>query len=546
MPDYDYIIVGAGSAGCALAARLSEDRDVTVLLLEAGGPDSRREIHIPAAFPQLFRSELDWGYQTEPQPRLNHRQLYWPRGKVLGGSSAINAMIYMRGHRSAYDAWAAAGCTGWGFDDLLPLFKRAEDNERGPSDFHGAGGPLRVAEQRSPNVLSWSFVEAAQALGLPLNPDFNGPEQDGFGLYQVTQKDARRHTAADAYLRTALGRLRFYAGSSGIRTFPSTPQRPNLWGVLDLWVTRVLFESGRVIGVDVYGDGGVTPIHANREVVLCAGAINSPQILLLSGIGPADHLRALGIPVVADLPGVGENLQDHPATDLRWRITPRLSLARAESPWSLLQYLLFRRGPLTSNVAEAGGFHRTRDGLPAADVQLHFVPLTLARHVDTKPTEHGFSCAITLVGTHSRGRITLRSANFKAPPAIDPNYLSEPREWAALRAGTRLMRRIAAAHAFAPFQPAETQPGRAAQSDDALDSFIREKLETLYHPVGTCKMGPASDPFAVVDPQLRVRGVAGLRVADASIMPLIPNGNTNAPTIMIAEKAADLIRTGRS
>jgi choline dehydrogenase len=306
--------------------------------------------------------------------------------------------------------------------------------------------------------------------------------------------------------------------------------------------SRILIERGRAVGVEFVAADSLQQANAAGEVILCGGAVNSPQILLLSGIGPAEQLRALNIPVVADLPGVGENLQDHPAMDMRWRITPRVSLARAESPWSLLQYLLFRRGPLTSNVAEAGGFHRTRDGLAAADIQLHFVPLTLARHVDTKPSEHGFSCAITLVGTHSRGRIRLRSSQFKDAPLIDPDYLSDPREWAALRAGARLMRRIAAARAFAPFAPVETQPGPAAQSDGALDSFIREKLETLYHPVGTCKMGPASDPLAVVDPELRVRGIAGLRVANASIMPLLPNGNTNAPAIMIAEKAADLIR----
>jgi choline dehydrogenase len=438
-------------------------------------------------------------------------------------------MIYMRGHPGDYDRWRDLGNPGWSYADVLPCFKKAEHNERGTDAFHGAGGPLQVADLRSPNPLSRAFVEAASELGLPLNADFNGAQQLGFGLHQVTQKNGRRHSAAAAYLAPNLG-------------------RPNLRVVTQALASRILIEGGRATGVEYLGGGppkgagAVTVARAGHEVILCGGAVNSPQLLMLSGIGPAEHLRALGITVVADLPGVGGNLQDHPSADAQWTCRRAVSLAAAESLWSLFQYLLLRTGPLSSNVAEAGGFLCTRPGDTAPDIQLHFCPVLVRRHYDTRPERHGFSCCVTLLGSPSHGRVRLRSASPQAAPAIDPDYLAASGDWAALREGVRLVRRLAATRAFAPFGVQELVPGVAAQDDNALDDFLRARLETLYHPAGTCKMG--SDPLAVVDPQLRVRAVTGLRVADASVMPALVRGNTNAPTIMIAEKAADLIRRG--
>jgi len=521
--DCDYIIVGAGSAGCVLAARLSADPRARVLLLEAGGPGTRREVRVPVAFPALFRTECDWNYETEPQRRLGGRRLYWPRGKMLGGSSSMNAMIYMRGNRHDYDGWRDRGNPGWGYDDVLPYFKRAENNERGADEFHGAGGPLHVADLRSPNPLSRAFVEAAAELGLPLNPDFNGAEQLGFGLHQVTQKHGKRMSAAAAYLAPAWSRR-------NLRVETLAP------------VTGVIVERGRAVGVKYVsgGDKSTREARAEREVVLCGGAINSPQLLMLSGIGPADHLRAHRIAVAADLPGVGRNLQDHPAADVQWSCRRPVSLATAETHWSFLQYALFRSGPLSSNVAEAGGFVGIRLTSRGPSFQLHFCPVLIRRHYQTRPERHGFSCCVTLLVTSSRGRVSLRSASPFDPPVINPRYLLDPGDWEVLRAGIRQMRELAATRPFAPFGIEEVTPGASARDAAALDDFLRARLETLYHPAGTCKMG--CDPLAVVDAQLRVRGVEGLRVADASVMPVLVRGNTNAPVIMIAEKAADMIR----
>lgn len=538
MQSFDYIIVGAGSAGCVLAARLSEDTHCTVLLLEAGGPDIRKEIHVPVAFPTLYRSQLDWNYETERQPRLNGRRLYWPRGRVMGGSSSINAMIYIRGHWKDYEQWRELGNPGWGYADVLPYFMKAENNERGASDCHGEGGPLNVADLRSPNPLSRAFVEGAAELGLPINPDFNRPEQLGFGFYQVTQKKGQRHSASKAYLPDLLWRV----GTQGSLFSDADPRRPNLNVYSRIHATRILIESGKATGIETFRHKEVTRFHANREVILCGGAVNSPQVLLLSGIGPALQLGALGIPVVVDLPGVGENLQDHPAVDAQWACRAPVSLARAEDLSSALLYLAFRRGPLTSNVAEAGGFVCTRSGNFVPDIQFHFAPVLLRRHYEMRPTRHGFSCCVTLLNSPSRGRIALRSADPFEAPSIDPDYLADAADWASLREGIRQMRSIAETRAFARFGCTEVQPGPAVQSDETLDEFLRARLETLYHPVGTCKMG--RDENAVVDAKLRVHGVAGLRVVDASVMPVIPSGNTNAPVIMIAEKAAEMIRYG--
>ncbi|MFY9585018.1 MAG: choline dehydrogenase [Candidatus Acidiferrales bacterium] len=520
---YDYVIVGAGSAGCVLANRLTEDSRTTVLLLEAGGPDQDKTLRIPAAFSKLFKSPHDWAYYTEKQPHLHQRKLFWPRGKVLGGSSSINAMIYIRGSRCDYDHWRSLGNAGWSFAEILPYFKKAEDQERGASEYHAAGGPLHVADLRFNNPLSCAFVAAGEELGFSRNPDFNGPQQDGVGFYQVTQKHGRRHSAADAYLKPAL-------------------ERPNLRVETHAHATRLLWQGKRAVGVAYVQNGQAHEATASREVILCGGTVNSPQLLLLSGIGPADHLKPLGIPVVTDLPGVGQNLQDHLIVAVSYQCTRPVSMASAKSLANLLQYLLFKRGMLTSNVAEAGGFVRTRPDLPAADLQFIFGPLYYLNHGFTRPEGHGYSIGPTLIRPESRGSITLRSPDPLKPPAIQPNYLLADADLCLLIEGIRLGRRLGLAKAFDTFRGAEVYPGPAAQNDEAIAEYIRETCETLYHPVGTCKMG--TDAMAVVDPHLRVLGVEGLRVVDASIMPTIIGGNTNAPTIMIAEKAADLIMEG--
>jgi choline dehydrogenase len=518
---YDYIIVGAGSAGCVLAARLTEDPNTTVLLLEAGGADDKREIHIPAAFSKLFKTSYDWAYYTEEQPRLNNRKLYWPRGKVIGGSSSINAMIYIRGHRQDYDTWHDLGNKGWNFSGVLPYFKKGEDQERGASEFHGQGGPLSVADLRSVNPLSRAFVEAGVEIGMCRNEDFNSAEQDGVGFYQVTQKHGKRNSAAVAYLKPSLA-------------------RPNLTVGTQSHTTRLLFEKTRAVGVEYVKDGQTEQVRAGKEVLLSGGAINSPQLLLLSGIGPARHLEAMGISVIANLPGIGQNLQDHLAVPVAYACTRPISLLNAETLGSLFKYLLFKRGCLTSNIAEAGGFLRTNPDLLKPDLQLHFGPTYYLDHGFTRPEGHGFTLGPTLLCPRSRGFIALRSRAPFEPPIIQPNYLAEEADLRTLIAGVRFCRRLAQGKAFDPFRGIEMHPGPQVQSDDAIADSVRNRVETLYHPVGTCKMG--SDSMAVVDARLRVHGIDRLRVVDASVMPTIVGGNTNAPTIMIAEKAADMIR----
>ena len=520
-PSYDYILVGAGSAGCVLAHRLTEDRQTTVLLLEAGRTDAAVKIQIPAAFSQLFRTDWDWAYETEPQSQLHDRTLYWPRGKVLGGSSSLNASIYIRGHRRDYDRWQELGNSGWGFTELLPYFKKAERQERGASEYHGTSGPLNVTDRPYTNPLSHSFIAAARSIGLPEIDDFNIPEPEGVGYYQVTQKRGRRHSSATAYLQPCR-------------------HRANLTVRTGARVTCLVWDGTRAVGVEFQReDGSIERVCTWREVILCGGAVNSPQLLMLSGVGAGDRLQELGIPVVVDLPGVGKNLQDHSVTGVVYECTQPISLDAVNPLTNTLQYLLFRRGPLTSNVGEAGGFVKTRSDLPVPDLQLHFAPAYFVNHGFTQPKGNGFTLGSTPLRPQSRGYIDLRSRDPFAPPTIQPNYLSSEADLQVVRSGIALSRKILQAAAFDGVRGGEFLPGIEVQSDADIDEYIRAYTETLYHPVGTCKMG--RDRMAVVNDRLQVFGTQGLRVVDASILPTIVSGNTNAPTIAIAEKAADTI-----
>lgn len=523
MPSADYVIVGAGSAGCVLAARLSEDPSCRVLLLEAGGSGRHPNIAIPAAFGKQFRTKLDWDLATEPEPHCDGRSLYVPRGKGLGGSSAMNAMLYVRGRPLDYDLWAAQGAEGWGWEDVRPYFLRAEDNARGASEHHAVGGPLRVEDERSPRPLTRRFLAAAEAAGIPYIDDYNGPEQDGCALAQVTQRGGRRWGVASAYLRPAM-------------------QRENLQVVTRAQVERIELRGGRAVGVH-YRDrrGRAQVAHAEHEVILTAGAIASPQLLMLSGIGPADHLTSVGLSVEADLPGVGRNLQDHPYVVCVWHVDGGGSLADAEHPRYLAEWLLRGTGPLTSTVAEAFAFVRTRPGLPAPDIQYHFAPAYFVDHGFEEYDHDAMTTGPVLITPKSRGEVTLRSADPGAKPKILTNTFAEPEDLQAMIAGVRRAREIARQGPLAEVATRELLPGPDVGDDD-LEGDVRRRVELLYHPVGTCRMGAADDELAVLDPQLRVRGVDALRVADASVMPVIPGGNTNAPTIMVAERAADLIR----
>ncbi|MEM9489636.1 MAG: GMC family oxidoreductase N-terminal domain-containing protein [Myxococcota bacterium] len=517
---HDFIIVGAGSAGCALAHRLSSDRQTSVLVLEAGGSERTPDVIIPAAFSKLFRSERDWNYSSDPEPHLDRRSLYIPRGKMLGGCSSMNAMIYIRGRRHDYDHWKEQGCDGWGYDQVLPLFKRSEDNERGADAFHGVGGPLRVSNARDPRPLSAVFIEGAAAAGIARNQDFNGPSQDGAGYYQVTQHRGRRWSTASAFLRPAM-------------------RRRNLTVLTRAMAARVVLDSGRAVGVQYVKGNQVHIARARREVILASGAIGSPQLLMLSGIGPADHLRAVGVPVAVDLPAVGDNLQDHPYVSQVWESKRGDTLADAESPRNVLAFLTARRGPLTSNVAESGAFVHSKPGLPAADIQYHFVPGYFVDHGFDQHPGHTFTMGTTLIAPESRGRLRLRSADPWARPSIVGNHLSTQSDMDAMIRGIEIGRSIAATRPFEPFRGAELFPGPGVKSRSELEAFVRRATELLYHPSGTCRMG--ADEGSVVDPQLRVRGVDNLRVADASIMPVVIGGNTNAPSIMIGERAGDLL-----
>ncbi|MGV1008395.1 MAG: GMC family oxidoreductase [Dermatophilaceae bacterium] len=518
---YDYVVIGGGSAGCVLAARLSEDLDVTVLLLEAGPSERRPEVAVPLLFPRLFGTRRDWGYRTEPQAALDGRALYWPRGRMLGGSSSLNDMVWIRGHRSDYDGWAAAGATGWSFADLLPYFRRAEDCPDGTPAYHGVDGPVRVAQRRDMLAASRAFLSAAELLGVAGNDDPNGERQDGAFGYPVSQRRGQRESAATAYLRPAM-------------------RRRNLTVRAGALVLGIDVQGGRATAVRWVSDGRAHRVVAAREVLLCAGAIGSAHILLRSGIGPADELAAHGIRSVHDLPGVGRNLVDHPVVPASFRASAG-SLLAAQSAGAVARYLLRRSGPLASNVAQAGAFVRTEEGLAAPDLQLTFGPVFLGDVGDSHvvaPSEHGVTLGAILLRPASRGRITLRSADPVAPPRIDPAYLTDDADAGPLLRGLRLLLELAGTPALRPY--AQTRHAPADTSAAGLLAHLRATTTTMFHPVGTCRMG--SDPAAVVDPTLRVRGLDGLRVVDASVMPAIPGGNTNAPTIALAERAADLLR----
>ena len=515
---YDYIIVGAGSAGCVLANRLTENSRNSVLLLEAGGPDTQREIHVPISWSLLRESALDWGYHTEPQAHLDGRRIHWPRGKVLGGSSATNAMMYVRGNPADYDHWASLGNEGWGYADLLPLFKKSENQLRGADEYHGVNGPLTISDIHPLNALAKGFIEAAVALGLPYNPDFNGPSQDGVGPYQATIANGRRQSTAEAYLRPAL-------------------RRSNLTVRTHCHMMGLLYEGRRVAGVRyIAPDGDQREVRVHREVILCAGAINSPQLLLFAGIGPADHLRQMGVLPRFPLPGVGQNLQDHLLVGVDCFTKDKVALNSAYNWRNTVRYVLTKRGPLASNAAEAGGFYRTQPDLPTPDIQFIFLPAIEEAH-----GRDGFKATTVLLRPRSRGYIKLRSTDALDAPLIQPNYLADEADWAPLLAGVKMARQITRHPALGQYVEREVYPGQNVVDDEGLMAYIRQAAHTVYHPVGTCKMGPAGDKTAVVDAQLRVHGLEGLRVADASIMPTLIGGNTNAPVIMIAEKAAEMI-----
>jgi choline dehydrogenase-like flavoprotein len=525
--EFDYVVVGGGSTGCVVAARLSEDPGVSVALLEAGGKGDSWVIWTPAAGIFTVPTRLDnWAFETVPQPGLNGRRGYQPRGRTLGGSSAINAMVYTRGHRWDYDHWAALGNTGWAFEDVLPYFKKSERNEEFDGAWHGRDGPVNVANSRTDNPFHAIFLQAAREAGFPLCADMSAPEAEGLGVYQVTQKNGERWSAARAYVHPHLNTRRNLKVECGAR------------------VQRIRFEGKRAVAVEFRHAGRPRSLRARREIILSAGAIQSPQLLMLSGIGDGEQLQRLGIKVVAHLPGVGENLQDHPdfifgyaAQSLDLLGISAAGFARLTK--EITRYRAERRGMLATNFAEAGGFLKTRAELPAPDIQLHFVIAMVEDHARRLRRGHGFSCHVCLLRPRSRGTLMLRTPDPFDAPAIDPNFLGDVHDVEDMVAGFKVTRRLMDAPAFASWRTRDLFTADV-RSDDDIRAVLRERVDTVYHPAGTCRMGV--DAGAVVDPELRVRNVDGMRVADISVMPTLIGGNTNAPAMMIGEKAAAMIR----
>ena len=526
MTDHDFIVVGAGSAGCVLAARLSEDPAARVLLLEAGGRDSNPWIHIPVGyFKTMHNPATDWRYRTEPEPSLNGRSLDWPRGKVLGGSSSINGLLYVRGQAQDFDHWRQLGNAGWAFDDVLPYFIKAEDQERGASEWHGTGGPQAVSDMRVRRDVCDAFIAGAEEIGIPRNDDINGARQEGAGYFQLTARNGRRWSTAMGYLRAAR-------------------RRPNLCTVTGAHVHRLCFDGRRAVGVRYAVGADVREARARAEVLLCAGAIGSPQILQLSGVGPGEMLRGHGIEPVHDLPGVGENLQDHLQLRAVYKCTRPTLNDEVNNPLRKVligvEYLLKRSGPMSMGASQVYAFACTRPELATPDIQFHFQPLSADKPGEGLHRFSAFTSSVCQLRPESRGRIRIKHPDPYAYPAIEPNYLATEQDRATAVAGLGMTRAIMRSRAMRPFVSEELLPGAQARTDEELLEAAREIAQTIYHPVGTCAMGQG--PNAVVDERLRVRGVGGLRVVDASVMPVITSGNTNAPTIMIAEKAADMIR----
>jgi choline dehydrogenase len=526
---YDYIIIGAGSAGCVLANRLTADGSTRVALLEAGPKDNSLLVRMPAGVGALIsqKGDYNWGFWTEPEPHLDNRKLWWPRGRGLGGSSSINGMIYIRGHARDYDLWRQTGLTGWGYADVLPYFKRAEGFEGGADAYHGADGPLHVSKAASKNPIYAAVIEAGAQAGYRRTSDFNGFQQEGFGPYQLTIKDGKRWSASAAYLQPIVGK------------------RPNLTVEIGARTTRILIERGHAVGVELVQGGVTRQIYAEAEVLLCAGTVQSPQILQLSGVGDPDSLAAAGVATVQELKGVGENLQDHLDVILSWE-TPSVKTAYSHSTGlsritTGLAYAMFNQGFGRQQFLEAGAFLKSRADLDRPDLQLHCVLAIMKDHGKQSVPKDGFSLHVCQLRPESRGRVTLASADPFADPAIFAGYLATEEDRRALREGTRMTREIAGQAALKAVRGREEFPGDEITTDADLDAWIRRTAETIYHPVGTCRMGRAGDPLAVVDAQLKVQALSGLRVVDASVMPTLVGGNTNAPTIMIAEKAADMI-----
>jgi choline dehydrogenase len=524
--EFDYVIVGAGSAGCVLANRLSADGKNSVLLLEAGPKDTNPWIHVPLGYGRLFKEKtVNWMYQTEPEPGLEGRSVFQPRGKVLGGSSSINGLLYVRGQHEDYDRWRQRGNLGWGADDVLPYFKKAENQERGGDDFHGVGGPLPVSNLSHADPLSAAFIEAAAQTGIPKNPDFNGATQEGAGFFQTTTRYGRRASTAVAYLRPAKARKNLQVETSAL-------------------AQRIVFEGRRAAAVEYRREGALRTARARKEILVSSGAYNSPQLLQLSGVGPAELLRQHGIDVVLDAPGVGHDLQDHLQVRVVTRCTQPITLNDVvNSPvrkiLAGLQYAAFRTGPLSIAAGTSGAFFKTNPRLATPDIQIHFLPFSTDKMGEKMHPFSGFSASVCQLRPESRGSLRIRSADPAAPPEIRINYLATETDRTAFVEGLKILRKILAAPALKSYSVEEVYPGSKVASDEDLLDFCRRTGSTVYHPTSTCRMG--NDPLAVVDQRLRVRGIEGLRVVDASIMPDLMSGNTNAPTIMIAEKASDMI-----